>query len=46
MATIIKKCGKWFVQIRRSFHKPVYKTLTSKLDAQRWSRETERLIEI
>ena len=46
MATIIKKRGKWFVQIRRSFHKPIYKTLASKLDAQRWARETERLIEI
>ena len=46
MATIIKKRGKWFVQIRRSFHKPIYKTLASKLDAQRWARETERLIEM
>ena len=46
MATIVKKRGKWFVQIRRSFHKPIYKTFLSKIDAQRYARETERLIEI
>jgi len=46
MATIVKKRGKWFVQIRRSFHKPIYKTFVSKQDAQRWSRETERVIEV
>ena len=46
MATITKKKGKWFVQIRRSFHKPIYKTFVAKPDAYRWSRETERLIEI
>jgi integrase len=46
MATIVKKNGKWFVQIRRSFHKPIYKTFISKIDAQRYARETERLIEI
>ena len=42
MATIVKKRGKWFVQIRRSFHKPIYKTFLSKIDAQRYARETER----
>lgn len=46
MATIVKKKGKWFVQIRISFHKPIYKTFLSKIDAQRYARETERLIEI
>ena len=46
MATILKKFGKWQVSIRRSFHKPIYKTFISKQDAQRWGRETERLIEI
>ena len=46
MATITKKKGKWFVQIRRSFHKPIYKTFVAKPDAYRWSRETERLIEV
>ena len=46
MATIVKKKGKWFVQIRRSFHKPIYKTFSTKTDAFRWSRETERSIEL
>ena len=46
MATITKKKGKWFVQIRRSFHKPIYKTFSAKADAFRWSRETERSIEL
>ena len=46
MATILKKFGKWQVSIRRSFHKPLYKTFITKQDAQRWGRETERLIEI
>jgi hypothetical protein len=44
MATIRKKAGKWGL-IRRSFHKPISKTFISKQDAQRWARETERLIE-
>ena len=38
--------GKWGVWIRRSFHKPIHKTFASKQDAQRWARETERLIEV
>jgi integrase len=46
MATILRKFGKWQVSIRRSFHKPLYKTFISKQNAYRWSRETERLIEI
>ena len=46
MATIYKKRGKWGVKIRRSFHKPINKTFISKQDAQRWARETERLIEV
>jgi hypothetical protein len=46
MATIRKKEGKWQSMIRRSFHKPIYKTFISKQDAQRWVRETERLIEV
>ena len=46
MASISKKSGKWLVQIRRSFHKPIYKVFVSKYDAQRWARETERLIEL
>ena len=46
MATISKKFGKWYVQIRRSFHKPIYKSFIAKPDAVRWARETERLIEV
>jgi len=46
MATITKNKNKWYVQIRRSFHKPIYKSFIAKADAQRWSRETERLIEV
>jgi integrase len=46
MANIRKRFGKWQCQIRRSFHKPLIRTFASKLDAQRWSRETERLIEV
>ena len=46
MATIYKKHGKWCAWIRRSFHKPIYKSFISKQDAVRWSRETERLIEV
>ena len=46
MAIITKKKDKWYVQIRRSFHKPIYKSFIAKADALRWSRETERLIEV
>ena len=45
MATFSKRKGKWCVQIRRSFHKPINKTFVSKSDADRFARETERLIE-
>ena len=34
MATIYKKSGKWLVQIRKSYHKPIYKSFISKYDAQ------------
>ena len=46
MATITNKNGKWYVQIRRSFHKPIYKMFTAMFDAHKWSRETERSIEL
>ena len=46
MATIRKKRGKWAVSIRRSFHKPLFKSFASKQDAERWAVKTERLIEI
>ena len=45
MSSIYKKHGKWVGSIRRSFHKPIYKSFHAKQDAQRWARETERLIE-
>ena len=31
---------------QRIFHKPIHKTFVSKLDAQRWARETKRLIKV
>ena len=34
------------MQIRWSFHKPIYKSFIAKSYDQRWSRETERLIEV
>ena len=46
MATIRTKNGNWHVEIRRSFHKPIYKSFKTKQDAQRWAYRTERLIEI
>ena len=46
MATIYKNKGKWGAWIRRSFHKPIDKSFISKQDAQRWVKETERLIEV
>ena len=46
MATIRKKRNKWCVEIRRSFHKPIYKSFIGKYDAHRWARETERMIEV
>tara|TARA_R100001594_G_scaffold122239_1_gene158342 strand:- start:283 stop:1263 length:981 start_codon:yes stop_codon:yes gene_type:complete len=46
VASIYKKRGKWSALIRRSFHKPIHKSFISKQDAQRWARETERLIEM
>ena len=45
MATFYKRSGKWGVWIRKVYHKPMHKTFVSKIDAQRWARETERLIE-
>ena len=45
-ATFYKRMGKWGVWIRGSFHKPIHKTFVSKLDAQRWARETKRLIKV
>lgn len=46
MATIRKKRNSWCVEIRRTFHKPIYKSFIAKQDAYKWARRTERLIEI
>ena len=46
MVTISKNKNKRYVQIRRSFHKPIYKSFISKSDSFRWSRSTERMIEV
>ena len=46
MASFTNKKGEWFVQIRRSFHKPIYKTFVNKMDVHKWARETERSIEL
>jgi len=46
MATIRKKRDKWAVSIRRSFHKPLFKSFASKQEAEHWAVKTERLIEI
>ena len=46
MASIVRRMGKWYVQVRKSGHKPINKTLSSKYDALKWARETERLIEL
>ena len=32
------------MQIRRSFHKPIYKSFIAKSDAQRWSRQTKKKV--
>ena len=43
MATIYKKRGKWLVQIRRSSHKPIFKSFISKYDAQRWAKIMDKV---
>lgn len=45
MATISKRSGGWFVQIRRKGYEPQFKTFPTKADAQRWARERESLID-
>ncbi len=41
MATISKRGGSWFVQIRRKGYAARYRTFRQKGDAQRWAREAE-----
>ena len=45
MATISKRSGGWFVQIRRKGYEPQFKTFPTKADAQRWARERETSID-
>ena len=41
MASIIEKCGKFSVEIRKKGFKPVYKTCDSRKDAEKWASDTE-----
>lgn len=45
LATISKRAGGWFVQVRRKGYEPEYKTLPTKEAADRWARERETLID-
>ncbi len=41
MASITKRAGGWFVQIRRKGFEPQFRTFRIKADAERWARERE-----
>ena len=45
MATIRKRHGKWFVEIRKKLHEPIRKTFVLKEMAERYAREKEGEIE-
>jgi integrase len=45
MATITKRRGNWFAQVRRKGHEPLYQTFKAKADAQAWAREQEAVID-
>ena len=45
MATYRKRCGKWHLEIRKKFHKPISKTFALKEDAERYAREIESKID-
>jgi hypothetical protein len=45
MAAIDRRRGKWRAQVRRGGY-ALTKTFEAKLDAEKWSREAERLIDI
>ena len=45
MATLTKRAGGWFVQIRRKGYPAQYKTLATKAEAQAWAREQEGRID-
>jgi integrase len=45
MASITKRAGGWFVQIRRKGFEPQFRTFRVKADAERWAREREAKID-
>ena len=45
MASILKRNGKWRVEIRQKSSNGIYKSFITKEDATRWARETEIKIE-
>ncbi|WP_081668601.1 site-specific integrase [Sphingomonas phyllosphaerae] len=45
MATISKRAGGWFVQIRRKGYQPQFRTFPIKVEAERWAREREAVID-
>ena len=44
MATFVKRLGRWQARVRRKGQKPLTKTFTLKLDAQRWAHKIEEQI--
>jgi prophage DNA circulation protein len=45
MATYRKRSGKWHMEIRKKFHKPISKTFALKEDAEKYAREIESKID-
>ena len=46
MASIDKRNSGWLVRIRRKGSLPISKKFQSKLDATKWARRVERLVEL
>ena len=46
MATVDRKRGGWRVRIRRRGSLPISKQFKSKVDATKWARRVERLVEL
>ena len=45
MSTFRKRKGKWFVEIRKKYFKPIRKTFEYKLDAEKYAREKQAEID-
>ena len=45
MSTIRKRKGKWFVEIRKKYFKPIRKTFEYKFDAEKYAREKQAEID-